>query len=79
MMELSVSSKEHLGVIPSAFYEENGEVQIDIECEFLPNNYNQYEGTLTTVDWEYLTDEDRENDIRTPYTCTATVVGIRKK
>ncbi len=61
------------------FYEENGEVQIDIECEFLPNNYNQYEGTLTTVDWEYLTDEDRENDIRTPYTCTATVVGIRKK
>jgi len=61
------------------YYEENGEVQIDIECEFLPNNYDRYEGTLTASDWEYLTDEDRDNDIRTPFTCTAKVVGVRKK
>jgi len=50
----------------------------DMECEFLSNNYSRFEGILTSDGYEYLTHQDLIDDVRTYYTCTSKIVGIRK-
>lgn len=49
------------------------------ECEFMTEDYSRFEGTIIVYDYEYLSNEDELNDIKSYFTSTGKAVAEKKK